>query len=175
MERDAGSRWVDCIVGLLFNSANFTSSIWGNTPSDANADTPMNEPTQDEDQSVPGSDVVVDTQEPHTTGKFNAQVQHPELMPSEGELLLWKAEPPNPVSVEIGDSVRYLFSDEPDDIAFVTLVTEFSNPNIGTVNQDTAIGRALRGLRVGDERTVELPIGKRQLKVLEILKSSRNQ
>lgn len=101
------------------------------------------------------------------------QVTQLDLMPAEGELPLWKAELPNPALIEIGDSVRYSFTDEPDDIAFVTLVVEPSNPNIGTINIDTAIGRALRGLSKGDERAVELPMGRRIFKVIEIMKPSR--
>lgn len=103
------------------------------------------------------------------------RVYQPDLLSASGELPLWEAPPPNLVLVELNDSIRYSFADEPDDISFVTLVSEPSNPNIGTVNQDTVIGRALRGMKAGDERTVELPMGKRQLRVIEILKPSQRR
>jgi len=103
------------------------------------------------------------------------RVYQPDLLSASGELPLWEAPPPNPVLVELNDSIRYSFADEADDISFVTLVSEPSNPNIGTVNQDTVIGRALRGMKAGDERTVELPMGKRQLRVIEILKPSQRR
>jgi very-short-patch-repair endonuclease len=141
---------------------------------------PSDETTDDEEPSIPvqvtadeASHHIKVVELPDQKPATKMQVTQLDLLPAEGELPLWKAELPNPALIEIGDSVRYSFTDEPDDIAFVTLVVEPSNPNIGTINIDTAIGRVLRGLSKGDERAVELPMGKRTLKVIEILKPSR--
>ena len=149
---------------------------------DAHTDEPTDDASDDDEPSIPAPVMadepshhikVVELPQQKPTPKI--QVTQLDLLPAEGELSLWKAELPNSALIEIGDSVRYSFTDEPDDIAFVTLVVEPSNPNIGTINIDTAIGRALRGLSKGDERAVELPMGKRTLKVVEILKPSRRQ
>ena len=94
------------------------------------------------------------------------------LLPLTEDLPLWQQEQPASHIVEIGDSVRYSYTDEPDEVAFVTLVTEPSNPNLGTVNQDTPIGRSLLGMKTEDERFVDLPMGRRTLTVLEVLKGS---
>jgi very-short-patch-repair endonuclease len=141
---------------------------------------PSDETTDDEEPSIPvpvtadeASHHIKVVELPQQRPAPKIQVTQLDLLPAEGELPLWKAELPNSALIEVGDSVRYSFTDEPDDIAFVTLVVEPSNPNIGTINIDTAIGRALRGLSKGDERAVELPMGKRTLKVIEILKPSR--
>lgn len=140
-----------------------------------------NDDAADDEEPFILDPVAVDEPSPHikvvgpTLQKPASKTQGTQLdlLPVEGELPLWKAEHSNSASIEIGDSIRYSFTDEPDDIAFVTLVVEPSNPKIGTINIDTAIGRALRGLSKGDERAVELPLGKRTFKVIEILKPSR--
>ena len=94
------------------------------------------------------------------------------LLPTEAGLPLW-TQPQVPV-VEIRDSIRYCFTDDVEDIAFVTLVDERSNPNLGTINRDTVIGRVLQGMVVGEEREVPLPMGRRQLRVIEILKPTNH-
>jgi transcription elongation GreA/GreB family factor len=73
--------------------------------------------------------------------------------------------------VKLSDSVHYCFVDSPDDDAFVTIVDSESNPELGFINKDTPVARALLGAAVGQERGVALPIGKRTIRVLEILKA----
>ncbi len=144
---------------------------------EAVAEAPLDEPLPQESQAIPRPDVAG---EPSLHIELatalvqpplpKAHVRQMDLLPTDGELPLWKPETQSKPFIEIADSVRYSFADEPDDIAFVTLVVEASNPNLGTVNQDTAIGRALLGMSAGDERAVELPMGIRTLKVIEILR-----
>jgi len=57
----------------------------------------------------------------------------------------------------------------PEDDAFVTIVDSESNPDLGLLNKDTVVARALLGAAVSQERNVALPMGKRRLRVLEIL------
>jgi transcription elongation GreA/GreB family factor len=73
------------------------------------------------------------------------------------------------LKVGLRDSVRYCFVDSLDDDAFVTIVDSQSNPDLGLLNKNTAVARALLGAAIGQEREVALPMGKRRLRVLEIL------
>lgn len=75
--------------------------------------------------------------------------------------------------VAVGDSVRYCFVDAPEDDAFVTIVDSASNPNLGIINKDTVIARALAGLSMGEEGNAALPLGKRKIRVLDINKPRR--
>jgi transcription elongation factor GreA len=97
-----------------------------------------------------------------------------ELLDSASTLPLWQLVP-EPVTVStgaaVGDSVRYRFVDE-DEEAFVTLVPYESNPNLGMINVDTPVGRALRGRADGDECEVMLPTGKRRIRVVKVEKRS---
>jgi transcription elongation GreA/GreB family factor len=70
----------------------------------------------------------------------------------------------------VRDSVRYFFVDSTEDDAFVTIVDSESNTNLGPLNKDTVVARALLGAAVGQERDVALPMGKRRLRILEIHK-----
>jgi hypothetical protein len=82
----------------------------------------------------------------------------------------------NPVSssgalkVELRDSARFCFVDFPDDDVFVTIVDSESNPELGFINKDTPVARALLGAAIGQECLVHLPMGKRTIRVLQILK-----
>lgn len=96
-----------------------------------------------------------------------------QLLPTEADLPLWSAPVKQEPRVEIGDSVRYSFADDPNDVSFATLVNEPSNPNIGTMNRDTVVGRALLGMVANDEKEIALPTGRRRLRVIEILKPTR--
>lgn len=84
----------------------------------------------------------------------------------------------NPIShsealkVQLRDSVRYCFVDSPDDEAFVTIVDSESNPDLGFLNKDTVVARALLGAAIGQERVANLPMGKRIIRILEVLKPS---
>ncbi len=66
--------------------------------------------------------------------------------------------------------MRYCFVDSPEDDAIVTIVDSESNPELGFINKDTAVASALLGAVIGQEREVALPMGKRKIRVLEIIK-----
>lgn len=91
----------------------------------------------------------------------------------EAGLPLWNAPAKQEPRVEVGDSIRYSFTDDPEDVSFATLVDETSNPKIGTMNRDTVVGRALLGMTAFEEKEVPLPMGRRRLRVVEILKPTR--
>jgi very-short-patch-repair endonuclease len=80
----------------------------------------------------------------------------------------------NPVSssetltVELRDSVRFCFVDSPDGEVFVTIVSSESNPELGLINEETPVARALLGATIGQERNAVLPLGRRKIRVLEI-------
>ncbi len=97
-----------------------------------------------------------------------------ELLDSVSTLPLWQ-HVPEPVTVSagaaVGDSVRYRFLDE-DEEAFVTLVPYESNPNLGMINKDTPVARALLGRADGDECEVMLPTGKRRIRIVKVEKRS---
>ena len=48
-----------------------------------------------------------------------------------------------------------------------------SNPNLGMINMDTPVARALLGRVDGDECEVMLPTGKRSIRVIKVEKRSR--
>ena len=100
-----------------------------------------------------------------------------ELLDSASTLPLWQLVP-EAVTVStgaaVGDSVRYRFVDE-DEEAFVTLVPYESNPNLGMINVDTPVGRALLGRADGDECEVMLPTGKRRIRVIKVEKRSTSE
>lgn len=98
------------------------------------------------------------------------QYKQQALLSIDAELPLWPQPASNVARVEIRDSIRYFFTDDPDDVSFVTLVNEPSNIAIGTINRDTVVGRAILGMAVGEEKGITLPMGQRQLRVIEVLK-----
>jgi very-short-patch-repair endonuclease len=74
------------------------------------------------------------------------------------------------LKVQLRDLVRYCFADSPDDDAFVTIVDSESNANLGLLNKDTVVARALLGAAVGQDREVALPMGRRTIRILEVFK-----
>lgn len=96
--------------------------------------------------------------------------QQPMLLAPEADLPLWNRPASVVPRIGVGDSIRYSFTDAPTDVFFETLVDEPSNPKIGTINRETAIGRALMGMTVGEDKELILPAGPRRLRVIEILK-----
>jgi very-short-patch-repair endonuclease len=75
------------------------------------------------------------------------------------------------LKVEVRDSARFCFVDFPDDDVFVSIVDSESNPELGFIHKDTPIARALLGAAIGQECLVHLPMGKRTIRVLQILKA----
>jgi hypothetical protein len=72
--------------------------------------------------------------------------------------------------VEVGDSVRYRYTDAPGDELFHMIVDSESKPDLGLINRDTVVAKALLGMEVGQVREVILPIGARSLEVTEVRK-----
>ncbi|MDD5200921.1 MAG: AAA domain-containing protein [Terrimicrobiaceae bacterium] len=95
-----------------------------------------------------------------------------ELLPPDGALPLRNNDESVP-RAQVGDFVRYCFTDSPDDQAFVTIVETESKPHLNLINCETPIAKALLGMTPGQERVTALPGGRRTLRVLEIFKPIR--
>jgi hypothetical protein len=76
-------------------------------------------------------------------------------------------------AIQIGDSVEFIFTDDPADEIWVLITAEFSNPNLGLINMDTPLARALLGAQASSEVSAHLPGGSRKLRVLHIHKPRR--
>jgi len=68
---------------------------------------------------------------------------------------------------------RIAVASDQDEEAFVTIVPYESNPNLGLINCNTAIAKALLGRCLNDEADVALPHEKKRLRVLQIQKHVR--
>lgn len=75
-------------------------------------------------------------------------------------------------TVEVGDTVTYVFWDLPDYEETVTIVSTRSIPEEGIINAETLIAKSLLGRSQGDTVEVLLPKAKRHLEIREILKCS---
>ncbi|MEI9898165.1 MAG: AAA domain-containing protein [Chthoniobacter sp.] len=75
--------------------------------------------------------------------------------------------------IQIGDSVEFIFTDEPADEIWVLITSEPSNPKLGLINLDTPLARALLGAQATNEVNAHLPGGSRKLRVLHVHKPSR--
>jgi very-short-patch-repair endonuclease len=76
----------------------------------------------------------------------------------------------NASSIEVGDSVAFIFAEEPVDENWVTIVAGESNPKLGLINKETPIARVLLGASVGAELLAQLPDGARKIRILTIQK-----
>jgi very-short-patch-repair endonuclease len=127
-------------------------------------------------------EILEDTAEGDNTSKFVAEedlsqkIRKSDIVPHESGFALGT----NPNSkqsisdrVEVGDSVRYCAASDQDDEVFVTIVPYESNPNLGLINCNTAIAKALLGCRQNDEVDVALPHETKRLRVLQIQKHVR--
>lgn len=70
--------------------------------------------------------------------------------------------------VGLNDIVEYAYVDSLEDALRVTVVSGPSQPDLGFVNQQTALGCALLGAAVGDEVEAHLPRGVSQLQILSV-------
>lgn len=77
---------------------------------------------------------------------------------------------PSAPKVEVGDSVRYRYTDALGEELFHMIVDSESKPDLGLINRDTVVARTLLGLEVGKVREVLLPSGARGIEVTEIYK-----
>jgi very-short-patch-repair endonuclease len=95
-----------------------------------------------------------------------------ELIRTEDALPLWSNEK-QINHVQVGDSVRYCFVDNPNEQAFVTIVESESKPHLDLINCETPIARALIGLAIGEQRDASLPGGRRTVQLLELHRPTR--
>jgi transcription elongation factor GreA len=75
--------------------------------------------------------------------------------------------PITPGLVEIGDKVLIQNQDGKID-QFVIVGSAESNPNDGKISNESPVGRALLGKKVGDEVEVKTPAGKLKLLIIEV-------
>lgn len=71
------------------------------------------------------------------------------------------------LKAQLRDSVRYCVVDSPDENAFETIVNSESSPDLGLLNKNTVVARALLGAVIGQKRDVAPPMSKRTIRVLE--------
>ena len=72
--------------------------------------------------------------------------------------------------VQIGDTVVYMFIDEPDNIREAQISRGPSSPDFGIINIDTPIAQALINTKIGDRVKARLPKGTKTIKVIDIKK-----
>jgi len=69
---------------------------------------------------------------------------------------------PSALKVQLRDSARYCFVDSPSEVAF---------PNLNLLHKNTVAARGLLGAAIGQKRHVAMPMGKRRIRVLDVLKA----
>lgn len=75
--------------------------------------------------------------------------------------------PVTPGLVELGDKVIIQNQDGKID-QFIIVGSAESNPNDGKISNESPVGRALLGKKVGDEVEVKTPAGKLKLLIIEV-------
>ncbi|MGH8092261.1 MAG: AAA domain-containing protein [Chthoniobacterales bacterium] len=98
--------------------------------------------------------------------------QQPREMPTSPKPLPTETESPRNC-VQVGDSVEFVFADDPADEIWVLITAGRSNPNLGLINVETPLARALLGAEEASEITAHLPGGSRKLRILHIHKLRR--
>ncbi len=73
-------------------------------------------------------------------------------------------------SVVIGVKVKVLDVDYGDELVYEIKGSTESDPSAGVISDESPVGKALLGKKIGDEVTVEAPGGEFKLKILEISK-----
>jgi len=74
----------------------------------------------------------------------------------------------HPRTVRVGDTVVYVDLEEPAKQKEVQITTRPSAAEMGIINQNTPVARALVGASPGDEVTVGLPMGEMRLRIIEV-------
>ena len=72
-------------------------------------------------------------------------------------------------SVAVGCKVKLLDVEFDEEVEYSIVGSLESNPNAGLISNESPIGKAIMGKKVGDKVMVETPAGKIEMKVLEIL------
>jgi hypothetical protein len=103
-------------------------------------------------------DTAVQTESKVATGLFKTRVPTGQgtAIVSE-ERMPFPKKSNTPPRVAIGDSVRYIYVDTPNEEEFVIIVQFPSNPSLGQINQNTVVAKVLLGMEIGQEREVVLP------------------
>lgn len=72
------------------------------------------------------------------------------------------------LEIEVGDFVSYCSIDNESQEISVQIIAGASKPDEGLINQNTPLAKALLGSSVGDEEDVNLPLGLKRIRVLDI-------
>lgn len=73
--------------------------------------------------------------------------------------------------IGLGTRVTVLDLDTKEQESFMLVLAEMMDLDSGHISLASPIGRALKGKQVGDEIELRLPVGQRQVKVLDIAQS----
>lgn len=70
--------------------------------------------------------------------------------------------------VGLGSRVLVLDHDKDEEINYKIVASEEADASNGMISTNSPIGRGLLGKKVGDEVTIQIPSGKRQMEILEL-------
>jgi transcription elongation factor GreA len=70
--------------------------------------------------------------------------------------------------VGLGSRVLVLDQDKDEEITYKIVASEEADAANGMISTNSPIGRGLLGKKVGDEVTIQIPSGKRQMEILEL-------
>jgi transcription elongation factor GreA len=70
--------------------------------------------------------------------------------------------------VGLGSRVLVLDQDKDEEINYKIVASEEADAANGMISTNSPIGRGLLGKKVGDEVTIQIPSGKRQMEILEL-------
>ncbi len=73
--------------------------------------------------------------------------------------------------VNLGTVVKVYDYDEDEEIEFSIVGPNEANPLLDRISDQSPIGRALIGCKVGDEVTVDAPVGELRFKILDVQRS----
>ena len=71
--------------------------------------------------------------------------------------------------VNLSSRVKLLDIDENEEVEYKIVGSQEANPMQGRISDESPIGRALLGRRVGETVTVEAPAGEMRFTVLEVI------
>lgn len=77
-------------------------------------------------------------------------------------------------TVNVGSQVKVLDVEFDEEIEYSIVGSNEANPLLGKISDQSPVGSALIGSKVGDELTVEVPSGQLKLRVLEVSRAKTN-
>ena len=77
-------------------------------------------------------------------------------------------------TVNVGSQVKVLDIDFDEEIEYSLVGSNEANPLLGKISDQSPVGSALIGKKVGDEMTVDVPSGQHHLRVLEVSRAKAN-